>query len=223
MLPCKLCKTFLQIGVRHDESARLSVLRDMTSAAVGVGLQGVSDALIGIGLATASHTGALRAFLRVAQRLHSMPAETFDADDTRSTNTHDQEIAMNSVIRATLALAAVSVMLAGCNKSEPTAEVQRDVAAATQDAAVDVADARKDAASETLDASKDMRDASSDMKAATAEGRNDVAVAKAEGEHKIAVEKCEALSGDAQKACKTTADAVLETAKAKAQSAMANN
>src|SRR5450631_4225855 len=110
-------------------------------------------------------------------------------------------------------LAAITMIaLTGCNKAEPPATVQRDVAQA------------RDAAAETV-ASADQNMAVESQKAdeKTASAAYDVAVAKADGDHKIAVAKCEGISGNAKKACLDQADAARDMAKAKAEAAKAGH
>lgn len=97
-------------------------------------------------------------------------------------------------------IAAVGLLsLAGCNKAETPAQVQHDVAKASDSAAENDAKVKGKA----------------DEKVAAAD--YDTAVTTAEGDHKIALAQCQALSGDAQKACKDKADANLEAAKANAK------
>jgi hypothetical protein len=123
------------------------------------------------------------------------------------------------------ALAAAAFALSACNKSETSAEAQRDVAKAQAEGQRDVADARADAKEANADADKNVADAVADhdeddvAKAAhdaneTADkGKANIMIAQAEAAHKVAVEKCEALSGAPQKECKDDADKTLEQEK----------
>src|SRR5450759_3465538 len=121
-------------------------------------------------------------------------------------------------------LAAITMIaLTGCNKAEPPATVQRDVAQA-RDAAADTETKANQKAGETV-ASADQNMAAESQKAdeKTASAAYDVAVAKADGDHKIAAAKCEGISGNAKKAGLDQPDAARDMAKAKAEAAKAGH
>ena len=123
------------------------------------------------------------------------------------------------------ALAAATVVLTGCNKAEPPAEVARDVEKARAEGQRDVADARADVQQANADADKQVADAiakhdddevaeqAHDANAAFDKGKAKIMIAQAEADHKVAVEKCDALEGPAQKDCKDNADRALDDAK----------
>lgn len=132
-------------------------------------------------------------------------------------------------LKVLCALIAAALAMSACNKSETSAEVQRDVAKAQAEGQRDVADARADAKEATADADRNVAEAIADHeedKVAEAahdanetadKGKSKIMIAQAEAAHKVAVEKCEALSGAPQKECKDDADKTLEQEKEAAQ------
>lgn len=132
-------------------------------------------------------------------------------------------------LKVLCALIAAALAMSACNKSETSAEVQRDVAKAQAEGQRDVADARADAKEATADADRNVAEAIADHKEdkvaeaahdanETADkGKSKIMIAQAEAAHKVAVEKCEALSGAPQKECKDDADKTLEQEKEAAQ------
>lgn len=127
---------------------------------------------------------------------------------------------MNNKIGSMLVIAAVTAILAGCNKAESPSKVEGDVAAAQADAAKDVGEAKADASEAVSSAAADVRDESKDLAKTAAQGAYDVTIAKADGDLKVATEKCEALKGDPQKACKDGAEAAYQIAKADAKATL---
>jgi hypothetical protein len=128
-------------------------------------------------------------------------------------------------LKALCALFAAAFALTACNKSETTAEVQRDVAKAEAQGERDVADARADAREAQADADKNVADAIADRDAdgvagqaqdaneTADESQSRIRIAQAEAAHRVAVEKCDALTGAAQEECKDDADETLDQAK----------
>jgi len=107
-------------------------------------------------------------------------------------------------------LAAILLLMTGCNRAESPSEVREDVAEAQQEGAEDVAEKQADLA-------KDRADSGDVINESTAENRYELLVAQADAERKVALEQCEALSGSAQVACKESADAQYELSKAEAE------
>jgi hypothetical protein len=128
-------------------------------------------------------------------------------------------------LKVLCALAAAAFALSACNKSETSAEVQRDVAKAEAEGQREVADARADVKEANADADKNVANAIADHDADDVakeahdanetydKGKAKIMIAQAEAEHKVAVEKCDALAGAQQKECKDDADKTLEQAK----------
>lgn len=128
-------------------------------------------------------------------------------------------------LKALCALVAAAFVLTACNKSETSAEAQRDVTKAQAEGQRDVADAQADAKEANADADKNVADAIADHDAndvadqahdanETADkGKSKIMIAQAEATHRVAVEKCESLTGAAQKECKDDADTTLDQAK----------
>jgi regulator of protease activity HflC (stomatin/prohibitin superfamily) len=113
-------------------------------------------------------------------------------------------------------LAAVALVgLSGCNKAEPPAKVQADVAKATDSAADKDAQASEKLASADAEANKDVANAEAKADQKTTDAAGDAIISQAEGDHKVALAQCEALSGQAQKDCKKQADDQLDMVKAK--------
>ena len=112
-----------------------------------------------------------------------------------------------------LALLAVTLSTAACNKAESPSEVQKDVAVSTEKAASETTEARATAANKINDKVQDLGKSEQGVATAVREGAYEVAIAQADGEHKIAIQKCEALSGAQQSACKDRADADYKLAK----------
>jgi hypothetical protein len=128
-------------------------------------------------------------------------------------------------LKVLCALAAAAFALSACNKSETSAEVQRDVAKAEAEGKRDVADASADVKEAQADADREVANAITDHDAdqvakeahdanETADkGKAKIMIAQAEADHKVAVEKCDALEGAPQKQCKDRADETLEQVK----------
>ena len=115
-----------------------------------------------------------------------------------------------------LTLTALAMLaLSGCNKAEPPAKVQEDVAKATDSADAKDAQASDKLASADAAASKDVANAEAKADEKTTDAAGDAVITQAEGDHKVAVAQCEALSGQAQKDCKKQADDQLDAVKAK--------
>lgn len=123
------------------------------------------------------------------------------------------------------ALAVATFALSACNKSETSAEVQRDVSKAQAEGQRDVADARADAKEAQADADRKVANAITDHDADDVakeahdanetydKGKSKIMIAQAEAEHEVAVQKCEALAGAPQKECKDEADKTLDQRK----------
>jgi hypothetical protein len=132
-------------------------------------------------------------------------------------------------LKVICALAAAVFALSACNKSETSAEVQRDVAKAQAEGQRDVADARADVKEANADADRkvanEITDHDADAVAKAAHDANETAdkgkakimIAQAEAAHRVAVEKCEGLAGAPQKECKDDADKTLEQEKEAAE------
>ncbi|HKU15105.1 MAG TPA: hypothetical protein VJQ52_11975 [Steroidobacteraceae bacterium] len=128
-------------------------------------------------------------------------------------------------LKALCALAAAAILVTACNKSEPPAEVARDVEKARAEGQRDVADARADAKEANAGADKQVADAiadhdddavakqAHDANETYDEGKSKIVIAQAEADHRVAVEKCEALEGSAQKDCKDRANRAFDEAK----------
>jgi hypothetical protein len=115
-----------------------------------------------------------------------------------------------------LTLSAIAMLaLSGCNKAEPPAKVQEDVAKATDSAAEKDAQAADRLANADAAANKDVGNAEAKADAKTTDAAGDAVITQAEGDHKVAVAQCESLSGQAQKDCKKQADDQLDAVKAK--------
>jgi regulator of protease activity HflC (stomatin/prohibitin superfamily) len=115
-----------------------------------------------------------------------------------------------------LTLTAVALLgLSACNKAEPPAKVQEDVAKATDSAAESDAKASDKLASADAGANKDVANAEAKADSKTTDAAGDAVITQAEGDHKVAVAQCESLSGQAQKDCKKQADDQLDAVKAK--------
>jgi hypothetical protein len=122
------------------------------------------------------------------------------------------------------ALSAISLLaLAGCNKAESPAKVDRDVAKATQSAAENDIKAEAKEASIEAGTRSDVAAAEEKADAKNADASADADVTRAEGVNKVAIEKCEALSGDLQRACKDKANAELEIARANTKAMKASH
>lgn len=128
-------------------------------------------------------------------------------------------------LKVLCAVAAATILLAGCNKAETPAEVARDVEKAKADGQRDIADARADVKQANADADKQVADAiadhdqddvarqAHDANETFDKGNSKIVIAQAEADHEVAVQKCEALEGSAQKDCKDIADKALDQAK----------
>jgi hypothetical protein len=128
-------------------------------------------------------------------------------------------------LQVVCALAAATFALSACNKSETSAEVQRDVSKAQAEGQRDVADARADAKEAQADADRKVANAITDHDADDVakeahdanetydQGKQKIVIAQAEADHKVAVEKCDALEGSQQRHCKDDADKTLDQAK----------
>jgi regulator of protease activity HflC (stomatin/prohibitin superfamily) len=115
-----------------------------------------------------------------------------------------------------LTAAAIAILaLSGCNKAEPPAKVQQDVAKATDSAADKDAAAADKLASADASANKDVANAEAKADQQTTDAAGDAVITQAEGDHKVALAQCESLSGQAQKDCKKQADDQLDMVKAK--------
>jgi hypothetical protein len=121
-------------------------------------------------------------------------------------------------------LTAIAMLgLAGCNKAEPPATVQEDVAKATDKAADSDAKASDKLASADATANKDVANAEAKADSKTTDAAGDAVITQAEGDRKVALAKCEALSGTAQKDCKKAADDQLDAVKAKVKNLKDNH
>ena len=107
-------------------------------------------------------------------------------------------------------LAAILLLMTGCNRAEPPAEVREDVAEAQQEGAEAIAEKQADLAEDRAESGEVLNES-------TAENRYELLVARADADRKVAMEQCEALSGSAQAACKESADAQYELSKAEAE------
>lgn len=113
-------------------------------------------------------------------------------------------------------LTAIAIVgLCGCNKAEPPAKVQQDVAKATDAAADKDAQAADKLASADSTANKEVANAEAKADQRTTDAAGDAVITQAEGDHKVALAQCESLSGQAQKDCKKQADDQLDMVKAK--------
>src|SRR5262249_22648629 len=93
------------------------------------------------------------------------------------------------------ALAAVALGLTGCNKAEDPANVQKNVAKATDSAAREDAKATDQLAKADQEASRDVANAEARADEKTADAAGDAVITQAEGDHKVALAQCGALSG----------------------------
>jgi hypothetical protein len=113
-------------------------------------------------------------------------------------------------------LTAIAMLgLSACNKAEPPAKVQEDVAKATDSAAESDAKASDKLANADAAADKNVANAQAKADEKTTDAAGDAVITQAEGDHKVAVAQCESLSGQAQKDCKKQADDQLDAVKDK--------
>jgi hypothetical protein len=106
---------------------------------------------------------------------------------------------------------------AACNRADPPATVQRDVAKAEAARTANVAEARKEGAQEVQLEELEVTAHRLDVRDARASRNYEVALAKAEGDYQVAAASCEALSGSGQVSCKDQAEAVLKSDTARAE------
>ncbi len=111
------------------------------------------------------------------------------------------------------------LLLAGCNRAEPTSEVSKDVANAQADASKELADAKRDQAETAVKGEHEVNDAARDANEAQQKADYEVAVTRADGVEKVALQKCEAMSGADQSTCKERARAEKDLAVANAKTA----
>jgi hypothetical protein len=115
-----------------------------------------------------------------------------------------------------LTLTAIAMLgLSGCNKAEPPAKVQEDVAKATDSAAQSDAKASDKLANADASANKEVGNAEAKADSKTTDAAGDAVITQAQGDHKVAFAQCESLSGQAQKDCKKQADDQLDAVEAK--------
>jgi hypothetical protein len=93
-----------------------------------------------------------------------------------------------------LTLTAIAMLgLSGCNKAEPPAKVQEDVAKATDSAAQSDAKASDKLANADASANKEVGNAEAKADSKTTDAAGDAVITQAEGDHKVAVAQCESL------------------------------
>lgn len=114
------------------------------------------------------------------------------------------------------------VAVAGCAKQQTPGQMQADVAKAQAEGAKDVAKAQNEAGEKMAAASEDVNMAQHKAAVVDAAATGDVTFAEAKATHYVSIERCEALADDARAACKSTADARLAEAKARAETTRAN-
>jgi hypothetical protein len=129
------------------------------------------------------------------------------------------KILLTSMITATCVLL---VAVAGCARQQTPRETQADVAKAQAQGAKDVAKAQNEAGEKMADASDDVNKAQRKAAVEDAAATGDVTLAEAKATHYVSIERCEGLMDDTRAACKSTADARLAEAKARAATIKAN-
>ena len=107
---------------------------------------------------------------------------------------------------------------AACNRANPPATVQRDVAKAEAARTENVSEARKEGAQAIQLEKQDVTAERRDVRDARATKNYEVALAKAEGDYQVATASCDSLSGSTQVNCKDRAEAALKSDTARAES-----
>ena len=103
-----------------------------------------------------------------------------------------------------------ALLLGACNRHKDSAEVARDVDAASQKAARDTANAEQKAGERIASAEKDVaREQRDEQHTAAVQGEK-VDKTEAQGRRDIALARCESLSGERQRACKDEANAAYD-------------
>src|SRR5258708_18782057 len=106
-----------------------------------------------------------------------------------------------------LTLTALALLgLSGCNKAEPPAKVQEDVAKATDSAAASDAKASDKLASADASANKEVANAEAKADSKTTDAAGDAVITQAESDHKVAVAQCESLAALDEKDCNHQTD-----------------
>ena len=124
---------------------------------------------------------------------------------------------MRRALVAVLSTLGCVCVLVGCHRAENAATVDRDIAAARDNAARKTEKAEESAQSRLASARDEVQSAERDAEHVAAKEAQSVADTEAAGTRKIALAACESQSGAAQQSCKDKAEADYQMAEARAK------